>query len=240
MNPHTKKRIFRTVVFEFPTYNYHFDFVSNGDFSEGDTNWTLGTGWSVKGGKATCAQGELGTPLAQDFAALSNTPTAGKLYLLTYTSDANIGGGSITPILGGTLGTANTEFGEGTVSELILCGSDDSKLKFRQSRAWSGTIDDVILEEVGTFHVPLGTMKMSFRYKTIGEEDEPYPYFTVGTSEVKVPLVSGTLTGPYHFFSDGTEQRYINIFTTAPATIATVYIICDIDTEVNPDCEEWS
>ena len=47
-------------------------FVINSDFSQGDTNWTLGTGWAIADGKATKTPGVVGT-LTSTHAIVSTT-----------------------------------------------------------------------------------------------------------------------------------------------------------------------
>lgn len=105
--------------------------VANGDFAS-DTLWTKTT-WTIGSGVASIAGAATDT-MTQ---AIGIAP--GERYLVTFTVTAR-SAGSVTPVLGGTSGTARS--GTGTFSEVIVAGSTDSLISLSASGA-TLSIDNV-------------------------------------------------------------------------------------------------
>lgn len=110
--------------------------VTNGTFTGSATGWTLSTPWvygtnniSIDGSQLT-AKGA-----TQDIPAL----IPGVSYVVTYTTTRTAG--SVTPILGGTSGTARST--AATFTETIVCGTTNTLLKFNADADFAGTIDTV-------------------------------------------------------------------------------------------------
>jgi len=112
------------------------ELIVNGDFAA-TTGWTtLGTGWSL--GIATAATSS--AVLEQNLSL-----TEGTLYAVTFTIPLRTGG-SVTPSLGGTAGTARSS--AATYTEVIVAGST-APIEFTGT-AYIGTIDDVSVKEITT------------------------------------------------------------------------------------------
>ena len=115
--------------------------VVNGDFSDGSTDWILGTGWGVSDGKAVANTTGNTNGLWQP-----NTLVSGKTYKATYevidylSGDVriNIGG------LGGSVG--NLRSANGTYTEYIT--SDGVNLYIQGRNSFIGSIDNISVKEV--------------------------------------------------------------------------------------------
>ncbi|MFH1998717.1 MAG: hypothetical protein ABIK28_03505 [Planctomycetota bacterium] len=120
---------------EFLTITGLDDLVTYGDFSVSD-NWTLGDGWTIAAGKASCdGTQEAVSDLSQVLKLVAGHSCTVNL------ETSGISGGSVTPILGGTAGTAITDDGE--KEQIIIAGEDDSLIVFRASADFVGSLDDV-------------------------------------------------------------------------------------------------
>lgn len=111
--------------------------VTNGGFGA-DTNWTKAT-WTISAGVATIAAAATDT-MTQ---AIAITP--GFTYLVTFTV-TSFTGGTVTPILGGTSGTARGS--AATFSEVIKAGSTNNLINFSASAA-TLSIDNVTILQMG-------------------------------------------------------------------------------------------
>ncbi len=111
--------------------------VANGNFAS-DTLWTKTT-WTIAAGVADIAAAATDT-MTQ---AIAITP--GVNYLVTFTITA-FTGGTVTPILGGTSGTARGS--AATFSEIIKAGSTNNLISFSAAGA-TLTIDNVTVLQVG-------------------------------------------------------------------------------------------
>ena len=101
------------------------------------TAWSLGTGWTVTGGAASSDGSQTGASL------LVQTPASGYLvegqnYYVTYTVTRSAG--TITPVVGGTSGTARSS--ANTFSEIIKAGSGTT-IGFSADADFVGTVDTV-------------------------------------------------------------------------------------------------
>ena len=111
--------------------------VQNGAFGS-DTLWTKAT-WTIAAGVADIAAAATDT-MTQ---AIAITP--GINYLVTFTVTA-FTGGTVTPILGGTSGTARGS--AATFSETIKAGSTNNLISFSASAA-THSIDNVTILQTG-------------------------------------------------------------------------------------------
>lgn len=111
--------------------------VTNGAFAA-DTNWTKTT-WTIAAGVASIAAAATDT-MTQ---AIAITP--GRSYLVTFTV-TSFTGGTVTPILGGTSGTARGS--AATFSEVIVAGSANALINFSASAA-TLSIDNVTILQMG-------------------------------------------------------------------------------------------
>lgn len=116
--------------------------IDQGQFPS-TNNWTLGTGWAISGGKATCSSGTGGTLTLTLQRSSKNLLVSGNTCTLTYTMTRTAG--TLTPSIGGTAGTARTA--GGTYTDTIVCGSSNSNVVFTASSSFRGTISNVTLTD---------------------------------------------------------------------------------------------
>jgi hypothetical protein len=107
-------------------------------------SWTCGTGWAPAtsaGALTNKANATAGTAsdLSQDI-----TSTAGKLYKLVFTVTRTAG--SVTAKIGGGSGTAVNA--DGTYTQYITAGADDTNLTFSKDATFAGTVGTVSCKEV--------------------------------------------------------------------------------------------
>ena len=87
------------------------ELVTNGNFSQGTTGWTLGSGWSVSGGRANIDGTNAGSSLLTLTAGVA--ATAGKIYKVSFTYSSTTGRLRFNPAVGNstalmTSGTSGT------------------------------------------------------------------------------------------------------------------------------------
>ena len=117
--------------------------VTNGNFAT-DSDWNLGTGWSIGSGVATCD----GTNGALLFQSLSGT-TTNDTFKVTYTI-SNYISGSVFVGFGSGLNQPNgtTRNSNGTYTEYLTKTSTSTSFGFK-SASFIGSIDNVSVKEVG-------------------------------------------------------------------------------------------
>jgi hypothetical protein len=116
------------------------DLVINGGF-DADTDWTKGTGWSIAGGVASCDGSQVAsTDLFQDS---NNSVAQSRSYEITFTV-SNYSAGSVTPRVGGTIGTVRSA--NGTFTETLVSGTDDL-IRLFGNVDFIGDIDNVIVRQ---------------------------------------------------------------------------------------------
>jgi hypothetical protein len=114
------------------------ELLTNGDFSDGDTGWTVPSGWTISGGVASC-DGTNTVQLTQAY-----TPTVGQLYLVTFDVTAWTSG-NIRPIVGAYGDTiVISDVGSYSVLMAALSGSFIGL----RSSAFNGSVDNVSIKEV--------------------------------------------------------------------------------------------
>ena len=113
------------------------ELVSNGTFADA-SNWTLGAGWTVEGGKATVDL-SVGGDLSQTLTGL----VSGTGYYVTWTQDHSVlNNGTLTPAIGSVAGKALAIRGatESAMAQVVVANASGSLvLKFTPS-AGSGTV----------------------------------------------------------------------------------------------------
>lgn len=127
--------------------------TANGGFDT-DTSWTKGTGWTISGGKASSDGTQSAvSDLSQTVATLTNAESCA----ITFTVSGYVSG-SVTPILGGTAGTARTA--NGNYYEIIVTGAT-TDFSIRASDDFVGSIDNVKINGVvyGTYGSSGGAAK---------------------------------------------------------------------------------
>ena len=102
--------------------------VSNGSFSNGSTDWTLGTGWSISDGKAVAVSGT-SSKLTQSISGLS-----GKKCSVTFTLSNYGGNGTIKLDFGSLVGQDRNA--NGTYTEVGTYDID--RLEFFKNSSFSG------------------------------------------------------------------------------------------------------
>jgi hypothetical protein len=112
--------------------------VTNGDFSNGATGWTLGAGWTVTGGEAVFSTTGVAASITQ------GATVAGRTYVVTYTVTAR-SAGTVAPIIGGTIGTQRSA--PGTYTEYLVA-LNTTGYGLRGSPAFVGAADNVSVREV--------------------------------------------------------------------------------------------
>ena len=145
-----------THVYFASTANFYIDYaltneaniVTNGTFAANES-WTLGAGWDIANGNAsaTAATSSIQQDISTATDALGNSLNSldpGRSYSVTFTTES-VTGGSVTPWLGGTLGTARS--GNDTYTETIVAGSDNDSIGF-VGAALTGNIDTVVITPI--------------------------------------------------------------------------------------------
>lgn len=113
------------------------DIITNGGFFDTD-NWSLGTGWAIGSGKATCSSGN--SNLTQNIDI-----TAGRTYRVTFEIEDYTSGGVVVDIGRGTASALQS--GNGAKSVDIVAGSGVEDIRF-YGGAFRGAVDDVVVKEL--------------------------------------------------------------------------------------------
>ena len=114
------------------------ELIVNGDFAT-DSDWTLGTGWSIEDGKAVFTSGASGILLQ------SNIVETNKLYKLTF--DVIRTSGFITSVfLGGV--SDNTDINESGRYTYYITSVNQDVLGFNANSTFAGSIDNVSVQVV--------------------------------------------------------------------------------------------
>ena len=115
------------------------DLVTNGDFSNGSTDWGLGSNWSVANGKASC-DGSASNSMSQ----ASTVGIASTTFKVSY-DVLSISQGSIRITLGGVAGSSVSQVG--SYSDFITATSTDRLRIFADSSAIA-SIDNIVVQQV--------------------------------------------------------------------------------------------
>lgn len=107
------------------------EYVTNGAFAS-DTGWTKGAGWTISAGAANATTAT--SDLSQTSAIIL---IAGYIYTVTYTVSRSAG--TITPSVGGTVGTVRST--SATFTETIIAGT--TQILAFTGAGFTGTLDNV-------------------------------------------------------------------------------------------------
>jgi hypothetical protein len=117
--------------------------VTNGDFSNGSTDWTLGTGWSIGTDKAICDGTQTsGTQLSQN-----GTYTINKTYKITYTVEVTSGSVDVRLQGGGTTVVGNVRTTSGTYTDYLL-STGNTSFRVRGNSDFIGSVTNISAIEV--------------------------------------------------------------------------------------------
>lgn len=133
------------------------ELVSNGDFAS-DTVWVKGTGWTIGSGVATHAAGTA-SDLEQTIAITEDT-----FYRVEFDVTGRTAG-SVTPVVGGTSGTAITA-DDTDIKETIRAGATGT-IAFSATSDFDGSIDNVSVKTATNLD-ELGISLDSSTWKEIG------------------------------------------------------------------------
>ena len=124
------------------------ELVTNGDFSS-DTDWTLGTGWSISGGAASCD----GTQTSNSalVSATNLSLGSGNLFKITFNVSNYISGSLDVITLVGTGGPelSNVNANGSYTAYSFGASTGDGKIQFIADSNFIGSIDNVSVKEVG-------------------------------------------------------------------------------------------
>ena len=171
------------------------ELITNGDFENGDTDWTVGSGWDIADEKAT--SDGTASNLDQSGAFLS-----GKTYKVTYDVLDYVSGDIRFRFTGtsnenGTLRTAN-----GTYTEYITLTNNQSVFRFPSS-AFEGSIDNVSVKEVTAYTT---TDKGAFLLEPISTNEIAYSEDFRASQTTWINLGNPTITDNYGTSPDGTQN----------------------------------
>lgn len=143
-------RVNQQGLIETPEFIIGGEKVTNGDFSDGANDWTLGTGWSVSGGKAECIGNASHTTLTQ-----SEAFVGGKTYKVTF--DIVVDSGNfVIQLLGGGSDSGNTiSSTQNKYTEYIKASANRSSFGIRSNDGNGiGSIDNISIIEVERNNIP--------------------------------------------------------------------------------------
>jgi len=110
--------------------------ITNGDFSDGSTGWSLGAGWGITGGEAVC-DGTAGN----NFLRQNDIAVSGTYYEVTYTV-TSYNSGIIAPRIGFNGGVARSSVG--TFTDVILANGTYFILN---GTAFNGRVDNITIKK---------------------------------------------------------------------------------------------
>jgi len=132
-------------LIETPEFILSDELVSNGDFSDGSTDWVVGSGWSVTNGKASCDGTDTGV---SGWLRQNNIIVSGKSYKVTF--DVT------TTDIGTVLRINDTNYGIATIkgsgSKTIYFTSRGYSIAFSQDK--TASIDNISIVEIERENIP--------------------------------------------------------------------------------------
>lgn len=181
------------------------ELLTNGNFSQGSTGWTLGSGWSIASNTATANIG-VGVNLDRQL-----TTTLGKTYCITYTI-STVTSGNIRVRLTGTSNINGLIRGSaGTYTEFLYATSSNSIFRLSEGGSgFVGSITNVSVKEVSnnttlqsstSLQPLLGRAPRSRRNNMSNTVSTPT--VTNGSLSVGSPITVGNATIPMWDFTIG-------------------------------------
>ena len=222
MIEHYRKAIFKSVAFEVVATT-GLDLITNGEFAGIGEGWKLAN-CSVSGGKLVASA----HPFTAITATQSVTPVEGREYNVGYTLGSVTAGG-IKPLIGTTEGVVKST--DGIHTQKMVGEARPVNFVLTGGTSFSGTIDDVMCEELPTvFHLPYGTMMCEIR---------PQGLVTVkiDDSDIAIDLTASVWNPMIHFEADGSTSHYLT-FSSLTGSDCECHVHCLVDTELNPDEDE--
>ena len=200
------------------------ELVTNGNFSNGATGWTLGSGWTVVSGVAKKSTVGTANAVSQSVGVSAN-----KFYRVLFTV-SELTAGSVNVRLGGTATVNFSATANGTYSIVIPSAGIDAFVYFYSGSTFDGAIDNISVRELPGNHAfnPSGNSAnfpvLSARYNLLTKTE------TLTDSSVWQQLSNATVAanGNYFTISDNntTSASFIRYTTTSPAGTYTLSLIC--------------
>ena len=160
------------------------ELVTNGDFSNGSTGWTLLSS-TVVNSALVCS-----SVTSLNFAVRSITVTAGRTYLVSFTVADYVSGGLFLTLGVGTNVSTPTFSGNGVWTARLIAGAGNSEVRMGcPGGGFVGTIDNISVKELAGNHLTQTTAASRPQYQIDGN-GLPYLLFD-GTDD---GMVSPTIT----------------------------------------------
>jgi hypothetical protein len=195
------------------------ELVTNGDFSNGTTGWTLDTSWTISGGTANASSVGIGTGCYQPISGAINT-----WYKLTITVSNYVSGSVAVTLFSGDNGPLISANGVYTcyIQKRTLSPNYAGAACF--SSAFTGSIDNISVRQIAGNHAfanpaapanrPILSARVNLLTKTEDFSDAVWTKTGAGTGSIAV------LTNNYGIAPDGTQtaaRLQLNLGAT-PAT----------------------
>jgi len=171
------------------------ELVTNGDFSDGTTGWTLGTGWDISGGVAT------GLPATSSlYSTASIGAVGGKSFLVSY-SITSYTSGTVRSNVGATVnGVIRSSIGNYT--ELVNSVGGDGRVYLVVSN-FVGSIDNISVRELPGAHAsqttatsrPVLSARVNQLLNTVAMTGGSWIATNTTTTANQITAPDGTLTG---------------------------------------------
>lgn len=192
------------------------ELITNGDFSNGATGWTLGSETTVAGGKATIASTGAASVLSQTPASFS----AAKFYAVSFDATVRSGSAKLENSGGGTYVTIATTGRHNCIVTGI------SQVIFNRITACSIDFDNISVRELPGNHAfqstsasrPVLSARVNLLTKTEALTDAAWQKINGGTGIA--PVVTGGFTAP-----DGTSTAFRVQISIAAGTSGSDYSI---------------
>ena len=178
--------------------------VTNGSFTNGSTDWNLGTGWSIGDNKAS----QDGS--ATSFIFQNNILVSGKTYKVQYTISDYVSG-NVRFSAAGVQGSVNGS--NGVVTDFIKVNS--AKFALQGLNSFIGSVTNISVKEVGqNWEFPndweVGNNKIIGLGSGFGGLQQT---ISLQNKKIKVPFdildyVSGTFRVPPTYRQDGLDERF--------------------------------
>ena len=188
--------------------------VTNGDFANGSTDWSLGTGWSIGTDKALCD----GTQTSSsDLTQALSTPS-GKLYKITYTISEYTSGSIFVRLNSGNVTASQNTVG--TFTEYIS-GEGGTQIILRADANFIGSITNISVKEIiDDTNLP----RINYEGGCGSWLFEPQSTNSVFQSNLLNPVSGGVVTPNAAISPDGTTNAIKVNFSTGVNSGSLIYI----------------